>query len=391
MGDTTKRVAWISDFPIEWLSDLPAPLESLPKQHSLTWQRVLFDELKKDQRLKLHVIALRKHLERDYSFDKEGAVFHLLKVPAGLRGPTLFWVDTLVIKRVLQKVRPDVLHAWGTERGAALVAHRLRYPYIVTIQGLLMWYVQMVPLNLHFRYASFLEKICLPRAPLVTTESDFAVQYLRKRFPKLPIMQIEHASNWVFHQVLRRPRTQPIRFIFVGTLDQRKGGDLLVAALDRLKDELAWELLVIGAVEEAFLKQLRARTSHELWSRIRFKRDLSPSEIGAELSEATIMLFPTRADTSPNAVKEAVVAGVPVVASAVGGIPDYVIPEENGLLFPADNLDAFVDAIRAAWCHPLFGRGQVAPGSLGKMRDYLSPRRMAQRFVEAYQRVLKTE
>ena len=82
MGDTTKRVAWISEFPIEWLSDLPAPLESLPKQHSLTWQRVLFDELKKDQRLKLHVIALRKNLERDYSFDKPKAQNLAIKMPS---------------------------------------------------------------------------------------------------------------------------------------------------------------------------------------------------------------------------------------------------------------------------------------------------------------------
>src|SRR5439155_26491682 len=101
-------------------------------------------------------------------------------------------------------------------------------------------------------------------------------------------MQIEHASNWVFHQVLRRPRTGPIRFIFVGTLDQRKGGDLLLAALDRLKDELAWELLVIGAVEESFLKKLRAGTSIGLWDRIQFKRDLSPAEVASELGEATI-------------------------------------------------------------------------------------------------------
>jgi len=103
------------------------------------------------------------------------------------------------------------------------------------------------------------------------------------------------------------------------------------------------------------------------------------------------MLFPTRADTSPNAVKEAVVAGVPVVASAVGGIPDYVIPEENGLLFPSNDITAFVEAIRAACKHPLYSRGLVTQSSLEKNREYLSPRLMARRFWEAYQTVLKRE
>ncbi|PYK98876.1 MAG: hypothetical protein DME19_10825 [Verrucomicrobia bacterium] len=371
MSPRPISVAWISNFPVEWIGDLPGELKNLPKRHAMTWQRVLLDEFKVDPRVNLHVVVLRKGLERNYDFDGDGVSFHVLKVPAGLRGPTFFWTDTILIRRVLDEVRPDVVHAWGTERGAALVADRLSYPYVVTIQGLLMWYVETVPINLHFRYASFLERISLPRAPLVTTESTFAVQYLRSKFPGMRVEQAEHAPNWVFHRIQRRPRTGPIRFIFVGTLDQRKGGDLLLAALDRLKDELAWELLVIGAVEETFLTQLRAGTSIGLWDRIQFKRDLSPAEVASELGEATIMLFPTRADTSPNAVKEAVVAGVPVVASAVGGIPDYVI--------------------RAGCKHPLFSRGLVTPGSLEKNRAYLSPTLMAKRFLEAYQSVLKRD
>jgi glycosyltransferase involved in cell wall biosynthesis len=101
------------------------------------------------------------------------------------------------------------------------------------------------------------------------------------------------------------------------------------------------------------------------------------------------LLLPTRADTSPNAVKEAVVAGVPVVASRVGGIPDYVFPGENGVLFAPGNKSEFVDAIRAATRHPLFSRGLVSPESLARNREYLSPARMAERFFSLYNRVRK--
>ena len=102
------------------------------------------------------------------------------------------------------------------------------------------------------------------------------------------------------------------------------------------------------------------------------------------------MLLPTRADVSPNAVKEALVAGVPVVASDVGGIPDYVRPGENGILFPPDNLEEFVRAIREAVRHPLFGRGQVEPASLARCRDYLSPARMGENFLAAYSRLFES-
>jgi len=48
------------------------------------------------------------------------------------------------------------------------------------------------------------------------------------------------------------------------------------------------------------------------------------------MSQAAMLIYPTLVDVSPNVVKEAVVAGLPVVASAVGGITDYVLPTRTG-------------------------------------------------------------
>ena len=77
------------------------------------------------------------------------------------------------------------------------------------------------------------------------------------------------------------------------------------------------------------------------------------------------------------------------VATAVGGIPDYICPGQNGILFPVGDLDAFVRTIRQAMSHPLFSRGQVDVASLRRSRDYLSPERMAANFKAAYQVALK--
>ena len=382
---SSLTVAWIPDFGLEWLPDLPDAVRGLPRQHPLSWQRVLLSELEKEPRVRLHIVLLRSTVGRSISFERHGVMFHVVKFPAGWRSRSLYWLDTILIGRVLKRIKPDLVHAWGTEKGAGLVAHRLPYPHLLTVQGLVAWYLELVPMGLYWRFARQVEKYSLPRAPLVTTESSVAVQYLQRQFPALPVWQVEHAPDWIFHRLERRPQTKPFRFLFVGTLCRRKGADLLILALDRLKDEMDFELRLIGQAEAGLLEELQAITSKEIWKRVRSLGNLLPSEVAEELANVAILLFPTRADTSPNAVKEAVVAGVPVVASNVGGILDYVLPGQNGLLFPSDDLAAFVAAIREACHHPSFSRGLVDPGALAKARTYLSPANMSARFVSAYE------
>ncbi|MEP6662094.1 MAG: glycosyltransferase family 4 protein [Verrucomicrobiota bacterium] len=383
-------VAWISNFPLEWLPELPESLRGLPKSNPGTWQLVLLEEFQKNPALNIHVIVLRKNIERDLVFERNKVVFHVLKIPGGLRAPSFFWIDTFRIRRELEKIKPHVVHAWGTEQGAALVASRLPYPYLVTIQGLLTWYKKLIPLVRYDRFAAWLEDVSLRRANIATTESNFAVHYLQERYSKLCVHQAEHAANWFFHQIQRRSQIDPVRFIYVGTLCYRKGTDLLLRALNEIAREIPFELMMVSGANREFVNQMKPSLSAEFWRRIIFKTDLSPSEVAEELAQATIMLMPTRADTSPNAVKEAVVAGVPVVASKIGGIVDYVFEDKNGMLFDSGDLPGFIAAIRKACCHPQFSRGRVDAETLEQMRNYLSPSAMHERFFEAYEKTRKS-
>jgi glycosyltransferase involved in cell wall biosynthesis len=334
--------------------------------------------------VRLHVIALRKELTKSETFELNGVVFHLIKTHGGLRAPTLFWSDTWAIKRVLRTVRPDLVHAWGTERGAGLIASRLGYPYILTMHGLLSWLAELTRLDLYHRFARLLERPSLRRASTVTVESAFGERYLKERYPHLDLHQVEHAPLPLFHQIHRRPRTEPMRILFVGSFTQGKGADITLRALDRFKERSAFELVVVGHPDTTLVRRLESDVSADMWRRVRFAGGLSAQEIAEELAVATMMLYPTRCDNSPNAVKEAVVAGVPVVASEVGGIVDYVWPGRNGVLFRVADEDACLAAIQQAWKHPLFSRGLVDGDSLNKAREYLSAERMGRRFTELY-------
>ena len=381
-------VVWISDFPVEWLSDIPESLSKLPRVHPATWQMVLLEEFEKDPRLKIHVILFRGRIEKDFSFERHGVTFHVLKASGKKRLASFFWLDTLRIRRVCRQLQPDLVHAWGSEKGSGLIASRLEWPYVMTIQGLFAWYKQRIKMPAYDRFVTLVERITLKRANVVTTESTFAVKFLQENFPGPRVHQAEHASNAAFRRVVRRPQISPPLFLSVGSLGQRKGTDLLLAALERLCPEMDFRLKVITGPAREYIEELRKTVSPKAWERIDFKHHLLPNEVATELETPTMLLMPTRADTSPNAVKESVVAGVPVIAASVGGIPDYVIPGKNGLLFPAGDLDAFVQAIRSACAHPLFAQGQVDAATLAETREYLSPELMAKKFLSAYESAL---
>ena len=130
------RVAWISDYPIEWEPDLPEDLRALPRRHPGTWQMVLLRELERNPDVQVHVILLRNRLQRDVSFERNGTVFHALKARAWMRLASVFWLDVHLIRRICRRVKPDLVHAWGNETAAGVVAQRLGLPNLLTLQGL---------------------------------------------------------------------------------------------------------------------------------------------------------------------------------------------------------------------------------------------------------------
>jgi glycosyltransferase involved in cell wall biosynthesis len=389
MAEKPLTVVWISDYPIEWMPDLPAALRTLPRRHPATWMMVLLAEFEKDPNLRIHVVVLRHRVAEGMSFQRNGVTFHVLKAPPWMRLASIFFLDTILIRRLCSQIGPDLIHAWGMEKGAGAIARRLGYPHLMTVQGLYGWYKQKIPLPRYDRFIERLERRTLPRLPVVTTESNFAVKFLKERYPGLRVVQAEHAPNRAFSQVVRRPDTNPLHFITVGNLGFRKGTDLLFKSLNQLMPEIPFKLTVLTNPAPQYLESIRPSVSEDFWRRIEFKYQLLPHEVAAELETPTMLLLPTRVDTSPNAAKEAVVAGVPVISSNVGGIPDYVFAGKNGFLGTPGSETEFIESIRRACSHPLFSKGGVDPTTHAQTRDYLSAERMAKNFMTAYQAALQ--
>src|SRR6185295_7068451 len=159
--------------------------------------------------------------------------------------------------------------------------------------------------------------------------------------------------------------------IFIGTPDARKGIQDAVAAFADARLRAA-ELEVIGDLEGSFTRRLRESSP----ANVRWLGRLSPEETARRLARAWCLVLPTRADTSPNVVKEARVIGLPVVTTPHGGQSDYIEDGVNGFLVPAGDPGAI--AARAAELFGDLGRTRrMGAANHEAHREFFQPQRTA--------------
>jgi glycosyltransferase involved in cell wall biosynthesis len=138
----------------------------------------------------------------------------------------------------------------------------------------------------------------------------------------------------------------------VAGVSRAKGQDVLLAALARLRD-LDWRCTLVGALDldRDFVDELR-KTAADTGTadRVVFAGAVPHDDLGAAYARSDLLVLPSRAETYGMVVAEALAHGLPVVASAVGGVPEALGQADDGsapglLVRPADPL-ALAGALR---------------------------------------------
>lgn len=141
----------------------------------------------------------------------------------------------------------------------------------------------------------------------------------------------------------------PLILVSVARLERNKGLHDGLAALAAIRDELpaGWRWLIVGrGSEEMALRAASAEAG--LTANVAFIGALPDVEVQSLLAAADLALIPSRYEGSSLTALEALARGLPVVATAVGGLPDKVIPGETGFLAPTVDPDALAATLRDA-------------------------------------------
>jgi len=132
----------------------------------------------------------------------------------------------------------------------------------------------------------------------------------------------------------------------LGRLVEKKGFRYLIEAAARL------EGLHVAVAGEGDLREELQALARKLGARLTLPGNLDRATMASALAEADIVVIPSVVDRAgnvdglPNALLEALASGRPVVGTSVGGIPDLIEDDANGLLVPQRDVPALAGAIQ---------------------------------------------
>ncbi len=249
------------------------------------------------------------------------------------------------IKSLLGQINPDVVHF----QNDTFLAANCQYPHVLTIHGIVerdaMWDSRWGVLRwLKWLLLKLTEDYGRLRAPYVILISDYVrkflpVNHIRKTWLiDNPIADSYFGADWQF---------EPGRIFCCGRIRPLKNIAGMIKAFAIIEKRFAnAQLRIAGSTEPAYLRGCQQEVKADnLGDCVHFLGNLSIKEIQFELSKANCLVIPSFQENAPLSVAEAMAAGVPVVGSRVGGIPEMIEEGKTGLLVDPYDINDIAEAI----------------------------------------------
>lgn len=286
--------------------------------------------------------------------------------------------------REVKNLRPDVLHGHGAKGGAyvRLVGSRLRVS-----QSRVARFYSPHGGSLHFDSKTLRGQAYFSIERLLERWTDrliFVSDYERRTYEE---KVGKPRAEWrLIHNGLRAHEFEPVRnvadavdFLYIGMMRDLKGPDVFIEAIRRA-EQLAGKPLhgvMVGDGEDKPRYQARL-DALGLGDRV-VMRDAMPARDAFALAHTVVV--PSRAESMPYIVLEAVAAGKPVISTRVGGIPEILGPDFAGFVPPAD-----AEALAAAMAHAVSQPDWLAAAmpDMDRFRDHFSAKTMAERMAAVY-------
>lgn len=293
------------------------------------------------------------------------------------------------IREIIEDFRPDILHCFGTEYGhtyAAVRAFARPQRTLIGIQGVCAacaeHYLDGVPEKAarrktlrdllkkddllqqqeKMRKRGVREAQALALTGHVTGRTHFDRDETKKAAPQADYHVMNETMRAEFYDGCWKYENCEKHSLFVSQGNYPiKGLHYVLRALAVLKKQYPDIRLYVGGDcivrrgSTAWMQKLKISSygaylnslirEEDLKEQVFFLGQLTAAEMKEQYLKAHVFVSASTIENSPNSVGEAMLLGVPVVSSLVGGVPDLVTDEKEGLLYRADNVNALAMAV----------------------------------------------
>lgn len=337
------------------------------------WMISLEDEIKKNPDIELSVAYMSSKFEKSFKYADVNYYPIFRRIPKNGIKRILYRMksydkkDTEILSQliyIVDIVKPDIIHIHGTEECFGLIQDKIKkIPIVFSIQGLIAPYTEKyfsgIPYSDVKKYESFIDKI--KQVSVINNYKSFLYRSVRENHYLSKAKYIFGRTFWdknctlalnpkrkyyVVNEILRPEfytkhwkgyfSVDNIRIISVITAGFYKGMETLLKTAVILKkySNLSFEWHVVGFSNNDKYIQISEKVTHIKSNNhnIIYHGKLDAEHLSDLLCESDIYVHVSHIENSPNSVCEAMILGMPVIASYAGGTASMLTNKKEGVL-----------------------------------------------------------
>ena len=272
-----------------------------------------------------------------------------------IKNPSFAVLSTL--KSLTSKETYDIVHAFNVPSAFAMRYTKAKKK-VLSIHGMYSEQVDALHSDTTAGAAKLAESKVLKWADKLTTDSKFVQkQYKEKTGANFECL-LAPLDIEKFKDVPDVPKKEK-QIVYIGRDSHEKGIDVL----KKIESQINANIVYCTDVE---------------WKKAMIR-----------LKESSILVVPSRMESIPQVIKEAFYLKVPIIASNVGGIPELITNEENGIMIPPDDEKKLIDSINRLFTEKEFANNIAEMGYKYVIKN-LTWEALLPRYIKFYEELLNS-
>jgi glycosyltransferase involved in cell wall biosynthesis len=318
---------------------------------------------------------------------------------------------------MVELVQPDLIFIFGAENPFGLLANRLPVPVVISIQAVLNGLVThifngLAPWELlvelfsretiigegifhrhrQLKKLAKMEELIYSRCIVFEGRTDWDKKWLNRLNRKAIYFHIDRILAEEYYNNTWKYENTSQNLIFTTSSNAAfKGGITLVRGIIELNKRGRHDVsLSIAGIHPTSIvgKNIRRLINkHKLQDQVTMLDRIQPMDIIKEMVRARVFVLPSHMDNSPNSLGEAMLMGMPCIASNAGGIPSMLKDGEEGLLYEHMDIKALADKIELLLDDPELAQKLGAAAKVTAIERH-NPARITESTLEMYHQVI---